>query len=269
MPAGLTGFTGLAALALAFTLDDAALFKFTSAVARCARTYRSLCARQSGRKAEARQFRFRCVRRGLAVWLARTARKRAQRFMAAGGAVRRYARAALRLCGLSRARLARSDDRRLHDLSRHCDDGRAIGRRGKLAAAAQRRPSNPITQDYSWAPALVPGFLLALTEPTSRAIYTFALLALYAAPAALALAILARDCARRAGLAPRRARQAACPRSRRRRRARRLSCGNGGRRARHARRRRSRAGCLRAQAGRAPRPPARVATGPRRARRGR
>ena len=43
--------------------------------------------------------------------------------------------------------------------------------------------------------------MLALTEPTSRAIYTFALLALYAAPAALALAILARDCARRAGLA--------------------------------------------------------------------
>ena len=41
---------------------------------------------------------------------------------------------------------------------------------------------------------------MALTEPTSRAAYTFALLALYAAPAALALAILARDCARRAGL---------------------------------------------------------------------
>ena len=65
-----------------------------------------------------------------------------------------------------------------------------------LGAAVQS-----ITQDYSWAPALVPGLLLALTEPTSRAIYTFAMLALYAAPAALALAILARDCARRAGLA--------------------------------------------------------------------
>ena len=35
-----------------------------------------------------------------------------------------------------------------------------------------------ITQDYSWAPGLVPGLLLALTEPTSRALYTFALLAL-------------------------------------------------------------------------------------------
>ena len=64
-----------------------------------------------------------------------------------------------------------------------------------LSAAVQS-----VTQDYSWAPGLVPGLLLAATEPTSRAIYTFALLALYAAPAAFALAILARDCARRAGL---------------------------------------------------------------------
>ncbi len=59
-----------------------------------------------------------------------------------------------------------------------------------------------ITQDYSWGPGLAPGFLLALTEPTSRAIYTFAILALYAAPAALALAILARDCARPRRAAP-------------------------------------------------------------------
>ena len=59
--------------------------------------------------------------------------------MALRGAVRRYACCPLRLCSLSRARLARSHDRRLHDLSRHRDDGRAIGRRGKLAAASQRR----------------------------------------------------------------------------------------------------------------------------------
>ena len=65
-----------------------------------------------------------------------------------------------------------------------------------LASAA----AQSITQDYAWGPALVPGLALALTEPTSRAIYTFALLALYAAPALLALAILARDLARRAGL---------------------------------------------------------------------
>jgi hypothetical protein len=33
-----------------------------------------------------------------------------------------------------------------------------------------------VIQDYSWAPGLVPGFRLALTEPTSCATYTFALL---------------------------------------------------------------------------------------------
>ena len=64
-----------------------------------------------------------------------------------------------------------------------------------LSAAAQS-----IAQDYAWVPALVPGLALALTEPTSRMVYTFALLSLYAAPAALALAFLARDLARRAGL---------------------------------------------------------------------
>jgi hypothetical protein len=63
-----------------------------------------------------------------------------------------------------------------------------------LGAAVQS-----VTHDYSWAPGLVPGLLLAATEPRSRAIYTFAILALYAAPAALGLAILARDCARQAG----------------------------------------------------------------------
>ena len=42
--------------------------------------------------------------------------------------------------------------------------------------------------------------MLALTQPFSRAVYTFALVGLYAAPAALALAILARDLGRRAGL---------------------------------------------------------------------
>ena len=56
-----------------------------------------------------------------------------------------------------------------------------------------------ITQDYGWGPAVIPGLALALTEPTSRAVYTFAVMALYAAPALLALAILSRDLARRAG----------------------------------------------------------------------
>jgi hypothetical protein len=59
-----------------------------------------------------------------------------------------------------------------------------------------------IAQDYSWFPALAPGLALALTAPFSRAVYTFAPLALYAAPAAIALAILSRDLARRAMPSP-------------------------------------------------------------------
>src|SRR6185437_5660747 len=64
-----------------------------------------------------------------------------------------------------------------------------------LGAAVQS-----ITQDYSWGPALAPGLALAATDPTSRAVYTFVVLALYATPAAFALSVLARDLARRAGL---------------------------------------------------------------------
>ena len=75
-----------------------------------------------------------------------------------------------------------------------------------VSAAAQS-----ITQDYAWGPALVPGLPLALTQPTSRAVYYVALLALYAAPALLALAILARDLARRAGLRIRQPMRAALP----------------------------------------------------------
>ena len=59
-----------------------------------------------------------------------------------------------------------------------------------------------IARDYSWLPALVPGLTLAATAPFSRAVYTFALLALYAAPAAIALAVLARNLALRATRAP-------------------------------------------------------------------
>ena len=45
-----------------------------------------------------------------------------------------------------------------------------------------------IAEDYSWAAAIAPGLLLASTAPFSRAVYTFALISLYAAPASLALA---------------------------------------------------------------------------------
>ena len=55
-------------------------------------------------------------------------------------------------------------------------------------------------EDYSWAPALAPGLALALTSPLSRIAYQGAILCFYAAPALVALAWLARELARRAGL---------------------------------------------------------------------
>ena len=54
--------------------------------------------------------------------------------------------------------------------------------------------------DYSWAPALAPGFALALGAPLSRAVYQTALMICYAAPALAALAWLSRELAVRAGL---------------------------------------------------------------------
>jgi hypothetical protein len=57
--------------------------------------------------------------------------------------------------------------------------------------------------EYSLLPVLAPGAVLAATSPASRMCYEGAIIALYAAPAILALGVLARDLARRAGL-PRR-----------------------------------------------------------------
>jgi hypothetical protein len=52
--------------------------------------------------------------------------------------------------------------------------------------------------EYSLLPTLFPGAVLAVTAPLSRACYTGAIIALYAAPAYFALGLLARDLARRA-----------------------------------------------------------------------
>ena len=54
--------------------------------------------------------------------------------------------------------------------------------------------------DYCWAAALAPGAVLALGAPLSRVAYSGAIIVFYAAPAILALGVLARDLARRAGL---------------------------------------------------------------------
>jgi hypothetical protein len=55
-------------------------------------------------------------------------------------------------------------------------------------------------EDYSWLPALLPGAVMALSAPLARWPYQLALVIFYAAPAYLALGVLARDLARGAGL---------------------------------------------------------------------
>jgi hypothetical protein len=79
------------------------------------RTFRPLRARCSRAKVGARQFRFRCARSGGAVWICSPACSRGLP------------------THLPRARLARFDGRRRHDLSSHCEDGRAAGGRRRLA----------------------------------------------------------------------------------------------------------------------------------------
>ena len=200
IPTGFAGVSGLAVLALAFTLDDAALSKLTKAVAAGVGLL-VLCALVgSDARLKLASFASAAFGVGLAVWLARSARIRASVSwpLAALFAV------ALALMSAYAAYLVlASRDLMIADFMTYRGIAMMVARlmdAGNwpllLTAGVQS-----ITQDYSWAPGLVPGLLLALTEPTSRAIYTFALLALYATPAALALAILARDCARRAGLA--------------------------------------------------------------------
>jgi hypothetical protein len=197
--AGLTGFTGLAALALAFTLDDAALSGFIRAVAAGAAIV-VLCA-LVGPDARLRlaSFASAAFGVGLAGWLVRAAGARpkvswhlAALFVVTLALMSAYATYLVLV----------SRDLMIADFMTYRNVAMTVARligAGNwpllLGAAVQS-----ITQDYSWAPGLAPGFLLALTEPTSRAVYTFAILALYAAPAALALAALARDCASGAGL---------------------------------------------------------------------
>ena len=197
VPGGFAGVSGLAALALAFTLNDAALPKFTRAVAAGVGLLLLCALLGPDTRLRLASFASAAFGLGLAVWLARTARKRpglswplAALFAVTLGLLSAYA-AYLVLA---------SRDLMIADFMTYRGIAIMVARLidvGKwpllLTAGVQS-----ITQDYSWAPGFIPGLLLALTEPTSRAIYTFALLALYAAPAALALAVLARDCARRA-----------------------------------------------------------------------
>ena len=198
MPAGFAGVSGLAALALAFTLDDAAQASLTKALAAGVGLL-VLCA-LAGLEPRLRLVSFASAAFGvgLAVWLARSARIRVS-----GPLVAVFAVALALLSVYATYLVLASRDLMIADFMTYRGIAMMVARLADagdwpllLNAAVQS-----ITQDYSWAPGLVPGLLLALTEPTSRGLYTFALLALYAAPAAVALSILARDCACRAGLA--------------------------------------------------------------------
>jgi hypothetical protein len=182
---------------LAFTLEDAALVKFTNAVAAGAAIV-IVCALVSpDARLSLASFASVAFGVGLAVWLARTAGARPK---VSWPLAALFAVTLALLSAYAVYLVLASHDLMIADFMTYRGIAMVVARladAGKwpvlLSAAVQS-----VTQDYSWAPAFVPGVLLALTEPTSRAIYTFAILALYAASAALALAILARDCARRA-----------------------------------------------------------------------
>jgi hypothetical protein len=196
---GLTGFSGVAALALAFTLDDAALSKFARAAAAGAAIL-VLCALVGpAPRLSLASFASAAFGVGLAAWLVRTARVRPR---VSWPLAALFAVTLALLSAYAAYLVLVSRDLMIADFMTYRGVAMMVARLADagnwpllLSAALQS-----ITLDYSWAPGLVPGLLLAASEPTSRAIYTFALLALYAAPAALALAILSRDCARRAGL---------------------------------------------------------------------
>ncbi len=200
IPAGFAGASGLATLALAFTLDEAALSKLTKAVGAGVGLLILGGLVDSDTRLKLASFASAAFGLGLTVWLARTARRRPS---VSWPLAALFAIALALLSAYAAYLVLASRDLMIADFMTYRGTAMIVAR---LTAAGNwplllTAGVESITQDYSWAPGLVPGLLLALTEPTSRAVYTFVILALYATPAALALAVLARDCARQAGLA--------------------------------------------------------------------
>jgi hypothetical protein len=203
-PLALAGLAGLSLAALALTFDGDALPKLTQAI------LAGLGALVEP-ETKLRLFSFASAAFGVAlvVWLARTARTRPR---ASLGLIALYAAALAELSGYAAFLVLVSRDLMIADFMTYRQIAIMVARLADsgnwplLASAA----AQSITQDYAWGPALIPGLALALTEPASRLVDSFALLALYAAPGLLALAVLARDLARRAGLrrAPRSAAEA-------------------------------------------------------------
>ena len=197
-PIALVGVSGLSAGALALALDEESLSNLAQGVLAGA----GLIVLGAFAEPEARlrlfSFASPALGVGLVLWLTWARKRRRLSFALAA----LYTAALAGLCAYAAALVLVSRDLMIADFMTYRGISMMIARLADagewplLASAA----TQSITQDYAWGPALVPGLALALTQPTSRAVYTFALLALYGAPALLALAILARDLARRAGL---------------------------------------------------------------------
>jgi hypothetical protein len=253
----LAGLSGSAALALALTLEDAALLTLTQAIAAgVALIVLGALADQETRLRLA-SFASAAFGVGLALWLTRTARRR-QRLSWPLAAL--FAITLALLCAYAAFLVLASRDLMIADFMTY----RGIAIMVARLADARNWPllmtavAQSITQDYSWAPGLVP------RPPAGgdRADVARCLYVRTARPLRRAGRLCTRDPGARLR-APRRAStRRACrdhPGFRRRRCVRRF-CGRvRGRRARHTRCWRAGPGRLRAQAGGASRPTARCA----------
>ena len=292
VPIALAGLSGLSAGGLALALDEESLSNLAQGVLAGA----GLIVLGAFAEPEARlrlfSFASPAFGVGLVLWLTCGA-KAAALIVRPGGPVHGRARRPLRLRRHSRARLARSDDRRLHDLSRHLDDDRPIGRCGRVAAAGLGR--HPVDHAGLCLGARAGSGPRAGADPADLAgsLHVRAARALRRAgaaragdpgarprpprrPAPVALTpTLSRKRERGRLPSPVHGRgwpegldersERGQPTVRRRRHFFRLPGRNGGRGARHAGCRRTRAHRLRASTGRAPRSPAGAGTRPRRA----
>ncbi|MGA8448330.1 MAG: hypothetical protein WB766_24560, partial [Roseiarcus sp.] len=188
VPIALAGLSGLSAGGLALALDEESLSNLAQGVLAGA----GLIVLGAFAEPEARlrlfSFASPAFGVGLVLWLTSARKQRRLSFALAA----LYTAALAGLCAYAATLVLVSRDLMIADFMTYRGISMMIARLADagewplLASAA----TQSITQDYAWGPALVPGLALALTQPTSRAVYTFALLALYAAPALLALGIL-------------------------------------------------------------------------------
>jgi len=194
-PLGLAALAGLSVAALAFTLDDEAQPGVT--LAALAGAGLALAGAFVDAETRLALFGFASVALGvgLALWLLCAAERR-PRVRLASAALYAVILAALSAYGAYFVLASR--DLMIADFMTYRRISVMVARLAEAGDWPLLVPAaiQSIPQDYSWAPALAPGLLMALTAPFSRAVYTFAILSLYAAPALFALSLLARDLAR-------------------------------------------------------------------------